>query len=136
MVAPQARGQGAATEMLRWLTDWALEELGARRLRQTRFTFPLLYSGNVNEIGGRWSQPDSNRRPLRCKRSALPTELWPQAPDCRPEPGRYGARPVPTSFAHSSPLGATLSVSLVPFFAVFAVSSNLPSSSVLVRIRI
>src|SRR5213593_285730 len=26
----------------------------------------------------RWSQPGSNRRPLRCHRSALPTELWPQ----------------------------------------------------------
>ena len=27
-----------------------------------------------------WSQPGSNRRPLRCKRSALPSELWPQGP--------------------------------------------------------
>ena len=26
---------------------------------------------------------DSNRRPRRCKRRALPTELWPLAPDCR-----------------------------------------------------
>ncbi len=26
----------------------------------------------------RWSQPGSNRRPRRCQRRALPTELWPQ----------------------------------------------------------
>ena len=25
-----------------------------------------------------WSQTESNRRPLECKSSALPTELWPQ----------------------------------------------------------
>src|SRR6476659_5544765 len=31
----------------------------------------------------RWSQPDSNRRPRRCKRRALPAELWPLSPDCR-----------------------------------------------------
>jgi hypothetical protein len=29
-----------------------------------------------------WSQPGSNRRPLACKASALPTELWPLAAQC------------------------------------------------------
>jgi RimJ/RimL family protein N-acetyltransferase len=32
MVAPDARGQGVATEILRWLTEWAFEELDAQRL--------------------------------------------------------------------------------------------------------
>ena len=38
----------------------------------------------------RWSQPGSNRRPRRCKRGALPTELWPQARPilARPQPYR------------------------------------------------
>ena len=28
--------------------------------------------------GGWWSQAESNRRPLACHASALPTELWPR----------------------------------------------------------
>ena len=30
----------------------------------------------------KWSERDSNSRPLHCERSALPTELPPQAVDC------------------------------------------------------
>src|SRR2546421_10621621 len=36
-----------------------------------------------------WSQPGSNRRPLACHASALPTELWPRAADSS-ELGRRG----------------------------------------------
>jgi RimJ/RimL family protein N-acetyltransferase len=31
LVAPDARGRGVASEMLRWLTRWAFDELGAER---------------------------------------------------------------------------------------------------------
>src|SRR5579864_8569451 len=36
-----------------------------------------------------WSQAESNRRPLECHSSALPTELWPQLKDA----GRERPRP-------------------------------------------
>ncbi len=39
----------------------------------------------TSRVNRRWSQPGSNRRPRRCKRRALPTELWPLRPDCRRE---------------------------------------------------
>jgi RimJ/RimL family protein N-acetyltransferase len=32
IVAPSARGRGVATHALRWMTSWALEELGAMRI--------------------------------------------------------------------------------------------------------
>ena len=32
IVAPWARGRGVATQALRWMTTWALEELGALRI--------------------------------------------------------------------------------------------------------
>ena len=43
-----------------------------------------------NHLGNWWSQAESNRRPLECHSSALPTELWPRIFDfaartlCRP----------------------------------------------------
>src|SRR6266516_6401946 len=37
-----------------------------------------------------WSQPGSNRRPSRCKRDALPTELWPREPILRRQSMRIG----------------------------------------------
>ena len=56
------------------------------------------------ETGGSWwSQTESNRRPLACHASALPTELWPHCPwtgNDRGRPSRFGsalliARPAP-----------------------------------------
>src|SRR5712672_4595161 len=32
---------------------------------------------NCRNLWGWWSQAESNRRPLECHSSALPTELWP-----------------------------------------------------------
>src|SRR3954454_4656254 len=47
----------------------------------------------------RWSQRDSNPRPRRCKRRALPTELWPLGIKCGMRPcslGREPANPLPS----------------------------------------
>src|SRR6476620_6704270 len=44
---------------------------------------PTTSTRNCGKANSRWSQPGSNRRPFGCKPNALPTELWPQAPDSR-----------------------------------------------------
>jgi hypothetical protein len=44
-------------------------------------SYPTLDKTNLHKFDYRpkwWSQPGSNRRPSRCERDALPTELWPQ----------------------------------------------------------
>ena len=48
--------------------------LAGGRNQRTEFSHPLI---SVDCICW-WSQPGSNRRPLACKASALPAELWPR----------------------------------------------------------
>src|ERR1700761_5721004 len=56
-------------------------------LRMTHDTLP---QGRV--WNSWWSQSGSNRRPSRCKRDALPAELWPRPPLLDPSPGQRLAR--------------------------------------------
>lgn len=67
----------------------------ARTLNPSHGNYALI-QWNQNSVEVRmtvwWSQSESNRRPLECHSSALPTELWPHCRQCRaPFPAKFGA---------------------------------------------
>src|SRR3954453_14823494 len=79
-----------------------LPRFSGREKNSPRITWSILLSpwirrsGSMFHLrGSRWSQRDSNPRPRRCKRRALPTELWPQGTKCGMRPCSLGRRRPP-----------------------------------------
>ncbi len=66
--------------------------LGSRRAGAGAFTRRARAS-NKRPLPLQWSQPGSNRRPSRCKRDALPAELWPRDAMVRTQRGPSALNP-------------------------------------------
>jgi RimJ/RimL family protein N-acetyltransferase len=96
VVAPSARGRGVASEALRLLTDWALEELEALRI-ELRISVANEASKRVAERAG--YTREGVLRSLHFKQGIREdTEVWSRLPTDPPAPRRPAGPPA------SSPL--------------------------------